>query len=59
MYTNLRVATHKYNTKHTHSSLSHATKHGALLAHAAADEADFTLHKKRITLTNVQFTRKQ
>jgi hypothetical protein len=26
--------------------LSHTTKHGALLAGAAADGADYTLHKK-------------
>jgi hypothetical protein len=35
------------------------SKHGALLARAAEDGADFTFHKKHTTLTNIQFTHKQ
>jgi hypothetical protein len=38
--------THTYITNHTHTPLSQASKHGALLARAAAAGADFTFHKK-------------
>jgi hypothetical protein len=44
-YTNLKADAHTYNTNHTHAPLSKHTKHGALLARAAADGADFTFHK--------------
>jgi hypothetical protein len=43
--TNLKANAHTYNTNHTNTPLSQATKHGALLARATADGADFTLHK--------------
>jgi hypothetical protein len=33
--------------------------HGALLARAAVDGADFSFHKKHSTLTNIQFAHKQ
>jgi hypothetical protein len=45
VYTNLKTDAHTYNTKHTHISLAQTTKHNALFARAAADGADFTLHK--------------
>jgi ribonuclease HI len=58
-YTNLKTDAHTYTTKHTHTTLSQTSKHGALLARAAKDGADFTFHKKHTTLTNIQFTHKQ
>jgi hypothetical protein len=58
-YTNLKTDAHTHNTKHTHTPLSQTSKHGALLARAAEDGADFTFDKKRTTLTNTQFTHKQ
>jgi hypothetical protein len=58
-YTNLKTDAQTYSTKHTHTPLSQTTKHGTLLARAAADGADFTFHKKYTSLTNVRFTHKQ
>jgi hypothetical protein len=49
--TNLKTDAHTYNTKHT--PISKTTKHGALLACAAEDGADFTFHKRNTTLTNI------
>jgi ribonuclease HI len=57
--TNLKADAHTYSTKHTHTPLSHATKHGALLARAAEDGADFSFHKKYTSLINIHFTHKQ
>jgi hypothetical protein len=45
-YTNLKSNAHTHSTKHTHTPLSQTSKHGALLARAAEDGADFTFHKK-------------
>jgi hypothetical protein len=59
MYTNLKTEAYTYNPKYTHTSISLTSKHGTLLARAAADGADFTFHKKHTSLTNVQFTYKQ
>jgi hypothetical protein len=50
---------HTYNAKHTHTPLLGTSKHGALLARAAADGADLTFHKQHTSLTDVQFTHKQ
>jgi hypothetical protein len=58
-YTNLKTDAHAHSTKHTHTLLSQTSKHGALLARAAEDGADFTFHKNQTTLTNIQFTHKQ
>jgi hypothetical protein len=58
-YTNLRSEAYKHNIKHTHTPLAHTTKHGALLARAAADGAGFSLHKTHASRNNVQFTHKQ
>jgi hypothetical protein len=58
-YTNLKTDTHTYNTKHTHTPFSQTTKHGALLARAAADGADLTFHKEHSSRINVQFTHEQ
>jgi hypothetical protein len=58
-YTNLKTDAHTYSTKQTHTPLSQTPKHGALLARAAEDGADFTFHKKHTLLTNIQFTHKQ
>jgi hypothetical protein len=58
-YTNFKVDAHTYTTNHKHTPLSQTTKHGALLARATADGAYFTFHKKRTSLTHVQFTHKQ
>jgi hypothetical protein len=44
-YTNLKTDSHTHSTKHTHTPLSQTSKHGALLARAAEDGADFTFHK--------------
>jgi hypothetical protein len=57
-YTNLKSGAYIFSTKHTLTPLSHTTNHGALLARAAEDGADFTLHKRRTTLTNIHFTHK-
>jgi hypothetical protein len=57
-YTNLKADAHTYSTKHTHSPLSHTSKHGALLARAAEAGADFSF-QKNTSLTNIQFTHKQ
>jgi hypothetical protein len=54
MYTNLKTDAHTYITKQTHTPLSQI--HGALLARAAADGADFTFHKKHTSLTHAMFT---
>ena len=58
-YTNLKTDAHIHSTKHTHTHPSQTSKHGALLARAAEDGADFSFHKKHTTLTNIQFTHKQ
>jgi ribonuclease HI len=50
-YTNLKAEAPTYSTKHTLTPLSQTTKHGALLARAAEDGADFSFHKKHTTLT--------
>jgi hypothetical protein len=49
---------HAYITKDTHTPFSQTTKHGALLARAAAEGADFTFHQKHTSVTNAQFTNK-
>jgi hypothetical protein len=58
-YTNLKTDAHTYNTKHTHTPLSHPTKNGTLLASAAEDGVDFTFYKTHTRLSNTQFTHKQ
>jgi hypothetical protein len=59
-HTNLKTHAHTYSTtKYTYTPIAQTSKHGACLARAAADEADFTFHKKHIALTHVQFTHKQ
>jgi hypothetical protein len=60
-YINLKTDahTHTHNTKHTHTPLSHTSKHGALLARAKEDGTDFTFHKNHTALTNTLFTHKQ
>jgi hypothetical protein len=51
MYTNLKTYAYTYNIKHTHTlPLSLTSKHKALLARAAVNGADLTLHKKNLTL---------
>jgi hypothetical protein len=44
-YTNLKTDAHTHSIKHTHTPLSHTSKHGALLARAAEDGADLSFHK--------------
>jgi hypothetical protein len=50
--------TYTATNTHTHTPLTHTTKHGALLARIAEDGADLTFHKKHTTLTNIHFTQK-
>jgi hypothetical protein len=49
----------KYSLQNTYTSLIDTVKHGALLAHAAANGEDFSYNGKYSTLTNIQSTHKQ